>query len=109
MGSERKAWDLYGVMGGSCSYCCCRCCGDCLPVWQRTWVIDLVSEDATDDVAIHSDLFDPAFLHLLNELGVVQLAGLTGSGEVVHHCDQNGRDDQPQDQVLCHVVQLATL
>ena len=48
-------------------------------------------------------------LHLLDELGIVQLAGFSRAGEVVHHRDQDGCDNQPQDQVLCHVVQLVTL
>src|SRR5690606_25003403 len=64
---------------------------------------------ATDDVAIDSDLPDLALLHLLDELGIVQLAGLARAGKIVHHRDQDGCDDQPQDQVLCHVVQFATL
>ena len=64
---------------------------------------------AADDVAIDGDLFDLAFLNLLDELGIVQLAGIARAGEVVHHRDQDGCDDQPEDQVLCHVVQFATL
>ncbi|MCY1512532.1 hypothetical protein D9M68_469940 [compost metagenome] len=64
---------------------------------------------AGDDVAIHGHALDLAVLHLLDEVGIIQCLRLTGAGEVVHHGDQHRCDDQPQDQVLCHVVQLTTL
>src|SRR5690606_35569040 len=64
---------------------------------------------AGDDVPVDRHALDAPFLHLLDELRVAQGLRLARAGEVVHHSDQYGRDDQPQDQVLCHVVQLATL
>ncbi|MNO77830.1 hypothetical protein D3C76_689510 [compost metagenome] len=64
---------------------------------------------AGDDIAIHRHALDLAVLHLLDEVRVVERLRLARAGEVVHHGNQYGRDDQPQDQVLCHVVQLTTL
>lgn len=55
---------------------------------------------ATDDEAIHGHLLNPTILHPLQELRVVQLVGLTGAGEVVHHGHQDRRNDQPQNQVF---------
>src|SRR5690606_7749687 len=56
---------------------------------------------AGDHVTIDGDALDAAFLHLLDELRVAQRLWLARAGEVVHHGDQYGRDDQPQDQILC--------
>ncbi|MNN08022.1 hypothetical protein D3C81_1208650 [compost metagenome] len=64
---------------------------------------------ASNDIAIDRYAFDLAILDLLNEVGIVEGLRLIRAGEVVHHRHQDSRDDQPQDQVLCHIVQLATL
>ncbi|MNH16305.1 hypothetical protein D3C79_759410 [compost metagenome] len=68
-----------------------------------------ISTLAGDDIAIDRYALDLAILDLLNEVGIVEGLWLIRAGEVVHHCHQDSRDDQPQDQVLCHIVQLATL
>ncbi|MNJ26220.1 hypothetical protein D3C77_206900 [compost metagenome] len=64
---------------------------------------------AGDDIAIDRYALDLAILDLLNEVGIVEGLRLIRAGEVVHHRHQDSCDDQPQDQVLCHIVQLATL
>ena len=64
---------------------------------------------ASDHVTIDGHALDAPLLHLLDELRVAQGLRLARAGEVVHHGNQHRRDDQPQDQILCHVVQLATL
>ncbi|KTC43207.1 hypothetical protein AO269_04315 [Pseudomonas putida] len=68
-----------------------------------------VSALAGDDIAIDRNAFDLAVLHLLDEVGIVEGLRLVGAGEVVHDRHQDGGDDQPQDQILCHIVQFATL
>ncbi len=55
--------------------------------------------------AVDRHTLDPTFLDLLDEVRVVQRLRLVRGGEIVHHRDQNGGDDQPQNQVFCHVVQ----
>ena len=64
---------------------------------------------AGNHVAVHGNAFDLAILNLLDEVGIVEGLWLVWTGEVVHHCHQDSCDDQPQDQILCHIVQLATL
>ena len=64
---------------------------------------------AGNHVAIHGNALDLAILNLLDEVGIVEGLWLVWTGEVVHHCHQDSGDDQPQDQILCHIVQLATL
>src|SRR5690606_35030520 len=64
---------------------------------------------AGDHVAVDGDFLNPALLNLLDEIRIGELARIAGAGEVVHHRDQDCGDDQPQDQILCHVVQLSTL
>ncbi|KIR22283.1 hypothetical protein PFLU3_21630 [Pseudomonas fluorescens] len=60
-------------------------------------------------VAINRYALDLAILDLLDEVGIVEGLRLVRAGEVVHHRHQDSRDDQPQDQILCHIVQLTTL
>ena len=60
-------------------------------------------------VAINRYALDLAILNLLDEVGIVEGLRLVRAGEVVHHRHQDSRDDQPQDQILCHIVQLTTL
>ncbi|CRQ89159.1 hypothetical protein PAERUG_P45_London_17_VIM_2_12_12_02414 [Pseudomonas aeruginosa] len=64
---------------------------------------------AGDDIAIHGHSLDLAILDLLDEVRVVQRLWLARAREIVHHGHQYRRDDQPQNQILCHVVQLTTL
>ncbi|MNZ58682.1 hypothetical protein D3C78_766960 [compost metagenome] len=64
---------------------------------------------AGNDVAVDGHTLDLAILDLLDEVGIVEGLRLVRAGEVVHHCHQDSCDDQPQDQILCHVVQFATL
>ena len=64
---------------------------------------------AGDDITVDGNLLDLAILNLLDELGIVEGLRLVWAGEVVHHCHKDSGDDQPQDQILCHIVQLATL
>ncbi|MNL33275.1 hypothetical protein D3C87_1551750 [compost metagenome] len=64
---------------------------------------------AGNHVAINRHAFDLAILDLLDEVGIVEGLRLVRAGEVVHHRHQDSRDDQPQDQILCHIVQLTTL
>src|SRR3990167_4977581 len=68
-----------------------------------------IATHATDDETIHSDPLHRAILNLLDKLRVIELVGLARAGEIVHHRHKDSGDDQPQDQILCHVVQLATL
>ncbi len=64
---------------------------------------------AGNHVAINRYALDLAILNLLDEVGIVEGLRLVRAGEVVHHRHQDSRDDQPQDQILCHIVQLTTL
>ncbi|MNQ60834.1 hypothetical protein D3C85_751330 [compost metagenome] len=64
---------------------------------------------AGNDIAVHGYALDLAILDLLDEVGIVEGLRLVRAGEVVHHRHQDSRDDQPQDQILCHIVQLTTL
>src|SRR5690606_22829403 len=61
---------------------------------------------ADDHVTIDGHALDTAFLDLLKELGIVERLRLGRAGEVVHHRHEDRGDDQPQDQVFCHVVQI---
>ncbi len=61
---------------------------------------------ADDHETIDRHTLDAPFLDLLEEVGIAQRLRLAGAGEVVHHRDQDGGDDQPQNQVFCHVVQI---
>src|SRR5690606_16565912 len=63
----------------------------------------------TDGETIHGHALDATALNLLDKFRVVEFVRLTRAGEIVHHRHQDGGDDQPQDQILCHVVQLTTL
>ena len=62
-----------------------------------------------DDIAIHRHPLDLAVLYQIKELGVIQRIRFLGTTEVVHHRDQYGGNDQPQDEVLRHIVQFTTL
>ncbi|MCY1370616.1 hypothetical protein D9M69_577160 [compost metagenome] len=64
---------------------------------------------AGNHVAINRYALDLAILDLLDEVGIVEGLRLVRAGEVVHHRHQDSRDDQPQDQIFCHIVQLTTL
>ena len=64
---------------------------------------------AGNHVAVNRYALDLAILNLLDEVGIVEGLWLVWTGEVVHHGHKDSGDDQPQDQILCHIVQLATL
>ncbi|MNF57794.1 hypothetical protein D3C84_393340 [compost metagenome] len=64
---------------------------------------------AGNHITINGYALDLAILDLLDEVGIVEGLRLVRAGEVVHHRHQDCRDDQPQDQILCHIVQLTTL
>ncbi|MNG98034.1 hypothetical protein D3C79_571610 [compost metagenome] len=77
--------------------------------WANGLEVVAVSTLAGNDVAVDGHTLDLAILDLLDEVGIVEGLRLVRAGEVVHHCHQDSCDDQPQDQILCHVVQFATL
>src|SRR5690554_2959528 len=64
---------------------------------------------AGDHETVDGHPLDLAIVHQFEELGVVHRAGLGGGAEVVHHGHQHRGNDQPQDEVFRHVVQIAIL
>ena len=64
---------------------------------------------AGNDETVDGHALDLTFFHLLDEIRIVERLRLCRAGKVVHHRHQDSGNDQPQNQVLCHVVQFTTL
>src|SRR5690606_31233130 len=61
---------------------------------------------ADDHVAVDGHTLDATFLDLFKELRIVERLWFARTGKIVHHSHQHGGDDQPQNQVFCHVIQI---
>ena len=64
---------------------------------------------AGDHEAVHGHPLYLAIIHQREEFRVVQSARFGSGTEVVHYRHQHRSDDQPQDEVFRHVVQIAIL
>ena len=65
---------------------------------------------ALDGPPVDQHLADVSPLHLLDEFGIGDLlGGDLWRAEVVEHRDQHHGDDDPQNDVFCHIVQNAIL
>jgi len=72
--------------------------------FELTAVVLALPDDGVA-ITLDRDAGDTVLIQLFDELRIAHLLHVGLDAEVVEHRQQHGRDDQPEDQVLGHIVQ----
>ena len=69
----------------------------------------MILSNPSDNLAVNSDLADAVIPDFFDEIRIVELFLRRLHAEVIEYRQQDRRDNQPQQEIFCHVIQVGVL